>query len=123
MYASTVNRMKMTLTMNKEFIKDNFDINIYDSAQYENPGCDEHVWKLCPYSIDNEYNRINEMSEFNLTLTDEEAKALTLGWGEDLGGDYCEDEDFWVDAYTFKTIYKDIPKDVKTWLDFVTLNL
>jgi hypothetical protein len=107
-------------------IKDNFDINIYNRAQHENPGGPDNEWVLCPYSLewDGEYyNRVTELSQFNLTLTEEEANILTLGWGPDLGGDYCEDEDFWIDCTTFLSIYKNIPDTVSVWIDFVTYNL
>ncbi len=63
------------------------------------------------------------MADLNLTLTAEEAEALTLGWGQDLGGDMEESEDFWIDANSFKDTYKNIPDTVRIWLDFVTYNL
>ena len=103
-------------------IKDNFDINIFDRAQYENPGCEENVWVLCPYTIIEEYSGYGTgdyMEELNLVLTEEEAKALTLGWEPELGGDYIGDEDFFLDATTFKQTYKNIPESVSTWIDFV----
>ena len=107
-------------------VTDNFDINVFDRAQYNDPGCDAHEWLLCPYKLtwdgDN-YSISDEMADLNLVLTDEEAKSLTLGWGQDLGGDLEESEDFWIDANSFKETYKDIPKTVQTWLDFVTYNL
>ena len=59
-------------------IKDNFDINIFDRAQYENPGCEENVWVLCPYTIIEEYSGYGTgdyMEELNLVLTEEEAEA------------------------------------------------
>ena len=113
-------------SMVEELVKDNFDINVFDRAQYNDPGCDEHEWLLCPYKLtwdgDN-YSISDEMAELNLVLTPEEAEALTLGWGPDLGGDMEESEDFWIDANSFKDTYKTIPKNVAVWLDFVTYNL
>ena len=120
----------MISTMSKEIVKDNFDINVY------NRGADESTvlppeeyydeWVLCPYSLtwdgDN-YSIDQELSQFNLVLTEEDVKALTLGWGTDLGGDYIEDDDFWIDANSFRETYKDIPIKVKVWLDFVENNL
>ena len=107
-------------------VTDNFDINVFDRAQYNDPGCDAHEWLLCPYKLtwdgDN-YSISDEMADLNLVLTDEEAKSLTLGWGQDLGGDMEESEDFWIDANSFKETYKDIPDTVRIWLDFVTYNL
>lgn len=116
----------MTSTVTKQLIKDNFDINVY------NRGADESTvlppeqyydeWMLCPYSLrwDGEYiEQDQELSQFNLVLTEEEAKQLTLGWGTDLGGDYVEDNDFWLDSNSFRETYKDIPPKVAVWLDFV----
>ena len=112
--------------MARELVKDNFDINVFDRAQYNDPGCDEHEWLLCPYSLtwegDN-YVITDELDSMNLILTAEEAEALTLGWGPDLGGDYHDAEDFWIDANSFKETYKTIPKSVLAWLDFVEANL
>lgn len=116
----------MISTMSKELVTDNFDINVFDYAQYNDPEGDDHLWKLCPYRLtwdgDN-YSISDEMEELNLTLTAEEAEALTLGWGPDLGGDYHEADDFWIDANSFKDTYKTIPKSVRVWLDFVEANL
>lgn len=121
----------MTMTsMARDIVKDNFDINVY------NRGADESSilpseqyydeWVLCPYSLNwdgNFYNIDTELSELNLVLTDEEVKALTLGWDQNLGGDYIGEDDFWIDANSFKDTYKTIPKNVAVWLDFVTYNL
>jgi hypothetical protein len=117
-----------TLMSNK--IKDNFDINVY------NRGADESTvlpaeqyydeWMLCPYSLewDGEYIvQDQELSQFNLILTEEEVKILTLGWGTDLGGDYIEDNDFWIDSNSFLATYKAIPDRVSIWLDFVEARL
>ena len=108
--------------MTDKLIKDNFDINVFDRGQYNEPGSDNHEWVLCPYSLATDGGDIvqhEELFQFNLEITEEEAKQLTLGWGTDLGGDYAEDEDFWIDSASFKTIYKDIPERVALWLDFV----
>jgi hypothetical protein len=117
--------------MAKELVKDNFDINVY------NRGADESTilppeeyydeWVLCPYRLtwdgDN-YSISDEMYELNLVLTDEEVSQLTLGYGDgDIIGDYISDNDFWIDANSFKETYKNIPPAVQTWLDFVTYNL
>ena len=116
--------------MTKELVTDNFDINVY------NRGADESTilppeeyydeWVLCPYRLDwdgTNYSISDELHELNLVLTEEDAKALTLGWGTDLGGDYIEADDFWLDANSFKETYKDIPNKVAVWLDFVEARL
>lgn len=116
----------MTSTMSKNTVTDNFDINIFDYAQYNEPEGDDHLWKLCPYRLDwdgTNYSISDELEELNLTLTLEEARALTLGVSEENGGDYTDAEDFWIDVNSFKDTYKSIPKSVLTWIDFVTLNL
>lgn len=103
-------------------IKDNFDINIYNRGKHEDPTGDVDLWVLCPYSIEEEfegYGTGTELSDLNLVLRPSEAKALTLGWGPELGGDYIEDEDFWLDKDTFLDTYKDIPYFVKVWIDLV----
>jgi hypothetical protein len=49
---------------------------------------------------------------------------LTLGYGDgDLIGDYISDNDFWIDANSFRETYKHIPIKVQVWLDFVENNL
>lgn len=116
----------MISTMSKTIVRDNFDINVYnrgaDNSTILAPEDYYDEWVLCPYSLtwdgDN-YSIDQELSQFNLVLTEEDAKALTLGWGTDLGGDYIEDDDFWIDANSFRETYKDIPIKVKVWLDFV----
>lgn len=111
-------------------IKDNFDINVYNRGANESTilPAEQYYdeWVLCPYSLEWDGLHIvqdQELTEFNLLLTAEDAKALTLGWGTDLGGDYCEDDDFWLDANSFRETYKDIPDKVAVWLDFVEARL
>lgn len=120
----------MTSLMTKSSIKDNFDINIWNRGAYESEVLPEDQkydeWVLCPYSLRWDGDDIcqdQELREFNLVLTEEDAKALTLGWGTDLGGDYCEDDDCWIDSNSFRVTYKDIPPKVAVWLDFVEARL
>lgn len=117
-------------TMTRTKIKDNFDINVYNRGADESTVLPEDQyydeWVLCPYSLEWDGDDIvidQELRQFNLLLTEEDAKALTLGWGTDLGGDYCEDDDFWLDANSFRVTYKDIPTKVAVWLDFVEARL
>jgi hypothetical protein len=49
-------------------------------------------------------------------LTPTESKRLTLGWGPDLGGDYCADPDFWIDKESFYDTYTDIPERIHNLL-------
>lgn len=115
----------MISTMSK-LVTDNFDINVFNRAQYNNPGGPDHEWMLCPYKLEwdgDNYSISDEMQELNLVLTLEEARALTLGVSELDGGDFCNEDDFWIDANSFKDSAKSLPDTVKTWLDFVTYNL
>lgn len=120
----------MTSTMTRDKIKDNFDINVYnrgaDNSTILPPEEYYDEWVLCPYSLEWDGEHIvqdQELTQFNLVLTAEDVEALTLGWGTDLGGDYCEEDDFWLDANSFRETYKDIPIKVKAWLDFVEASL
>lgn len=116
--------------MSKEMVRDNFDINVFNRGAYNSEVLpeDQHYdeWILCPYTLtwdgDN-YSIDTEREDLNLKLTKEEADMLTLGWGPELGGDYHEEDDFWIDANSFKDTYKNIPESVRVWLDFVTYNL
>ena len=117
--------------MTNNSIKDNFDINVFNRGAYESEVLPEDQkydeWVLCPYSLridgDDYVVQDQELTQFNLVLTKEDAKQLTLGWGTDLGGDYCEDDDFWIDSNSFRDIYKEIPPKVAVWLDFVEARL
>lgn len=113
-----------------ERVTDNFDINVFNRGAYESEILPEEKkyeeWVLCPYSLkfeDDNYSIDQELSQFNLVLTLEEVRALTLGVAEEDGGDYISDNDFWIDSYSFKHTYQTIPKSVQTWIDFVTYNL
>lgn len=112
--------------MVKEMVTDNFDINVYNRGADESTILPEEEyydeWLLCPYSLDwdgDNYSIADELMDLNLVLTAEEVEALTLGWGTDLGGDYCEEDDFWIDVNSFKDTYKNIPERVKAWIDTV----
>ena len=112
--------------MTNTIVKDNFDINIWNRGAYfsEDRPIEEYYdeWVLCPYVINrNEdgYGTGKQLDDFNLELTKDEAQRLTLSWGPELGGDYTEDDDTWLDMQSFKTIYKDIPTRVKEWFDTV----
>jgi hypothetical protein len=102
----------------------NYDINVYNRGADQSSilPADEcyDEWILCFYEIDNVgdgYGTGREREELNLKLTDEEVKDLTLGFGPDLGGDYTEDDDFWLDKNSFLDMYKVIPPRVREYLD------
>lgn len=117
-------------TMTKNIVTDNFDINVYnrgaDMSTILPPEEAYTEWMLCPYSLSwdgTNYSIEDELQDLNLILTQEEYRALTLGVTPENGGDYYGDDDFWIDANSFKETYKSIPKSVKVWLDFVEMNL
>jgi hypothetical protein len=52
-----------------------------------------------------------------IIVTPSEVMRVTVGWGTDLGGDYTEDTDFWLDKQTFLETYTDIPERVVNLLN------
>lgn len=96
----------------------NYDLNIWDRKGYETEYAEEG-WYISVYEIPSEgapYGSGTLREDLGFWLTEEEAKRLTLGWGEDLGGDYAPDSDFWLDVDGFFQTYKDIPETVVTRL-------
>lgn len=107
-----------------------FDINVWNRGAYysEDKPIEEHYneWMLCPYALNwdgTNWSIAEELDELNLLLTEEEVFSLTLGWGTDLGGDYIDADDFWIDVNSFKDTYKDIPPRVSEWIDKVLASL
>ena len=97
----------------------NYDLNIWDKLGYETE-YEQEGWAISVYEIPFEgasYGSGNLREDLSFDLTPEEAKQLTLGWGEDLGGDYTPDSDFWIDKDTFFTTYKNVPERVATLLN------
>jgi hypothetical protein len=97
----------------------NYDLNIWDRLSYETSGEESGGWEINIY----EYDAIGapmgsgrQLKDRTIILTPSEATRLTLGWGPDLGGDYTEDEDFFIDKEAFFNIYKDIPERVSNLL-------
>jgi hypothetical protein len=93
-----------------------YDINIWDRLSYETSGKETGGWMMNFYQypqIGAHYGSGKMIEELDLVLTADEVKRLTLGWGKDLGGDYTEDEDFWIDTESFLHEYTDIPDRVR----------
>jgi len=91
----------------------NYDMNIWDETSYESSGAVNGGWKINFYQypqLGAPYGSGKMVQELDFYLTEEEAKQLTLGWGPELGGDYTEDEDFFIDVVSFLDTYKDIPQ-------------
>jgi hypothetical protein len=98
---------------------ENYDLNIWDRLSYETEGKETGGWEINVYQYDYlgaPYGSGRMLEDKTITLTPEESKRLTLGWGPDLGGDYTEDEDFWLDKDSFLEIYTDIPERVANLL-------
>ena len=118
-------------SMVKELVTDNFDINVYnrgaDNSTVLPPEEYYDEWVLCPYRLEWDgvnYSITDELDSYNLVLTAKDVEDLTLGYGDgDLIGDYIADNDFWIDANSFKDTYKNIPPKVAVWLDFVEARL
>lgn len=101
-------------------VKDNFDINIWNRGAYFEEA--EPEWVLCAYALEEKdagYGTGQYFDELNLVLTNSEVFDLTLGWAPNLGGDYIDEDDFWLDMQSFKQTYKDIPPRVQEWFDTV----
>lgn len=97
----------------------NYDLNIWDKLAYETSGEEEGGWVINVYQYDYPgapFGSGKMLEDRTITLTPDEVKRLTLGWGPDLGGDYTEDEDFWIDKETFFDTYTDIPERVANLL-------
>jgi hypothetical protein len=99
----------------------NYDLNIWDEGMHNTchlPEAEQYSqWKISVHNLhklpDGYIQCGDWIEDINIYLTEDEAKALTLGWGTDLGGDYTQDEDFFLDIDSFFTVYKDIPERVK----------
>jgi hypothetical protein len=102
--------------MSNTRITTNYDLNIWDrrgyETEYEEDGWSIEVYKY-PY-VGASYGSGDYVE--TIWLTPAESKRLTLGWGPDLGGDYCGDPDFWIDKATFFDTYTDIPERVSNLL-------
>lgn len=111
--------MPETVSLNNTIISDNYDLNIWDKLSYETDGAETGGWQISIYSIRSEndgYGCGEHLKDKTIVLTPTESKRLTLGWGEDLGGDYSEDDDFWIDKDGFFDTYSDIPERVANLL-------
>lgn len=105
--------MSKTISLNNTVISENYDLNIWDRRGYETEYVEEG-WCIEVYTypyLGSPYG--SGEHQFTIYLSREEWEALTLGWGEELGGDYTPDSDFWLDKDTFLETYKDIPKRVE----------
>lgn len=102
--------------MSDKIVTDNYDLNIWDRAGYET-NYKEEGWAIEVYTYPYLGSMYGSGEHYStIYLTDSEARRLTLGWGPELGGDYAEDSDFWMDKSTFFETYKDIPERVANLL-------
>jgi len=109
--------MSDVINLRNTVMSNNYDLNIWDrdgwETEYEEEGWVINVYK---YDIGQPYGSGEMLEDKTITLTPTEAKRLTLGWGKDLGGDYCPDADFWLDKDSFFDTYTDIPERVANLL-------
>ena len=111
--------MSDIINLRNTVMTNNYDLNIWDRLSYETNGAETGGWEINIYTIRFEndcYGSGEQLEDRTITLTETEAKRLTLGWGEDLGGDYTEDDDFWLDKDGFFQTYSDIPERVANLL-------
>lgn len=102
--------------MSNTRLSNNYDLNIWDRRGYETEYAEEG-WAIEVYTyhtVGDPYGSGDHVT--TIWLTPIEAKRLTLGWGPDLGGDYAEDNDFWIDKETFYDTYTDIPERIHNLL-------
>lgn len=110
--------MSNVINLRRTVMTNNYDLNIWDRDGYET-NYEKEGWVINVYKYDYlgaPYGSGEILEDRTITLTPTEAKRLTLGWGEDLGGDYCADADFWLDKDTFLETYTDIPERVANLL-------
>lgn len=110
--------MTDVINLRNTVMTENYDLNIWDREGYET-NYEKEGWVINVYTypaVGSPYGSGTMLEDRTITLTPTEAKRLTLGWGEDLGGDYCADSDFWLDKDTFLETYKDIPERVANLL-------
>ena len=106
--------------MSSTILTTNYDLNIWDKLAYETSGQETGGWVINVYQYDYigaPYGSGRIQEDKTIILTPTEAKRLTLGWGTELGGDYTEDRDFWIDKETFFHTYTDIPERVANLLN------
>lgn len=111
--------MSNVINLRNTIMTDNYDLNIWDKLSYETSGEETGGWVINVYEYPYAgafYGSGRMLEDKTITLTPTEAKRLTLGWGEDLGGDYCADEDFWLDKSSFLEMYTDVPERVANLL-------
>lgn len=96
----------------------NYDLNIWDKVGYET-NYEQEGWAITVHEIPNNDDGVPYGSGrivTTLDLSKDEATALTLGIAQADGGDYCPDEDFWLDIVSFFLTYTNIPVRVMAFL-------
>jgi len=110
--------MSDVINLRNTVMTENYDLNIWDREGYETE-YEKEGWVINVYqypAVGSPYGSGTMLEDRTITLTPTEAKRLTLGWGEDLGGDYTPDSDFWLDKDSFFETYTDIPERVANLL-------
>ena len=92
-----------------------YDLNVWDRLGDET-NYELHGWVIDVWQCNEHWSPEGFDPEMRITLTDAQAKQLTLGVSEADGGDYSWDSDFWIDPNAFLDTYKSIPRKVKRYL-------
>lgn len=95
-----------------------YDLNVWDWAGH-NTNYSIESWRIDLWECDDEYNRQGYDPIKIIYLTKAQAEMLTLGVSEECGGDYCADDDFWIDPAGFLETFRDIPRKVRRILEEV----
>ena len=94
-----------------------YDLNVYDKVGYET-GYKQEGWAILVYACDQ--NFVYEATPEKIIYLNETQRAmLTLGVSEECGGDYCADDDFWIDPAGFLNTFQNIPRKVRRQLEEV----
>ena len=92
-----------------------YDLNVFDKLGYET-NYQQEGWAILVYACDQNFQH-EATPEKIIYLNDTQAKMLTLGVSEECGGDYCADDDFWIDPAGFLATFRDIPRKVRRQLE------
>lgn len=94
----------------------NYDLNIWDHVGYMT-NYEDVGWRITVHAIPYDGAPFGSGDIVcHLDLTRYESALLTLGVAPGIGGDYCEDSDFWIDIETFYLTYQNIPARVGAFL-------
>lgn len=94
-----------------------YDLNVYDKVGHET-GYQQEGWAILVYGCDQNFYH-EDVPEKIIYLNETQRAMLTLGVSEECGGDYCADDDFWIDPQSFLNTFQNIPRKVRRILEEV----